>query len=278
MKIIFAIVALLASYFAQAQTNFQGQATYFSKTDLPIRMKNMTASKDLPPDIIKELQENIKRENEKTFTLIFDKNVSTYKEEQKLSNGESFITSNINTTGLHYKNIKDKIYMVEKESLSKEFLIKETLPELNWKLTQESKKIGNYLCYKATAIKKINDSDAGFLRENKVKKDTKTNFIKDKEDPTEIEVIAWYTTEIAVNQGPENYWGLPGLILEIQQGKTVILCSKVILNTKIKKEIKAPTRGEVVTQKKYEEMVAKKKAEINESFRKGKSNTINFGE
>jgi GLPGLI family protein len=278
MKIIFTIVALLASYFVHAQTNFQGQATYFSKTDLPNRIKTISASNDLPPDIIKELQEKIKRENEKIFTLIFDKNASSYKEEGKLSNGESFMTSNINATGLHYKNINDKFYMVEKESLSKEFLIKETLLELNWKLTQESKKIGDYLCYKATAIKKLNDSDAGFLREKKVKKDVKTSFIDDKEQPTEVLVTAWYTPDIPVSQGPENYWGLPGLILEIQNGKTVILCTKVVLNTKEKKEIKIPNKGKLVSQKQYEDIVAKKKAEINSNFRNGKTNSINFGE
>jgi GLPGLI family protein len=278
MKIILTTVVVLVSYLTQSQTNFQGSATYFSKTDLPNRIKTISASNNLPPDIIKELQNKIKRENEKTFTLIFDKNASSYKEEQKLSNEESFMTSNINATGLHYKNIKDKFYMVEKESLSKEFLIKENLPELNWELTQESKKIGDYLCYKATAIRKLNDSDAGFLREKKVKKDAKTSFIDDKQQPTEVQVTAWYTPEIPVNQGPENYWGLPGLILEVQEGKTVILCSKVVLNAKEKKEIKIPNKGKLVTQKQYEDIVAKKKAEINANFRNGKTNSINFGE
>jgi GLPGLI family protein len=43
-------------------------------------------------------------------------------------------------------------------------------------------------------------------------------------------ITAWYTPEIPVNQGPENYWELPSLILEINDGKTVVLCSKIVLN------------------------------------------------
>jgi GLPGLI family protein len=185
--------------------------------------------------------------------------------------------SNINASGLHYKNIKDKVYCIEKESLSKEFLIKETLPTLDWQLTQESKKIGDYTCYKATAIKKLNDSDAGIIRDKKAKNDSKTNFLKDEEQPTEVAVTAWYTPDIPVSQGSDNYWGLPGLILEVQEGKTVILCSKIVMNTKDRKEIKAPTKGKVVTQKEYEDIVTKKKAEINESFKSGRGNTIDFG-
>jgi GLPGLI family protein len=79
--------------------------------------------------------------------------------------------------------------------------------------------------------------------------------------PKEVIVTAWYTPEIPVNQGPEGYWGLPGLILEINDGKTVILCSKVVLNPKVKAEIKAPTKGKLIPQKEFDEIVIKKTEE-----------------
>jgi hypothetical protein len=40
------------------------------------------------------------------------------------------------------------------------------------------------------------------------------------------------------------------------------LCSKVVLNLKDKVEIKAPTKGEEITQKKYDETVIKKMEEF----------------
>jgi len=58
--------------------------------------------------------------------------------------------------------------------------------------------------------------------------------------------------------GPNNYWGLPGLILEINEDKTIILCSKVTLNNKEKSKIKAPNTGEKVTQKKFDAIQKKK--------------------
>ena len=70
--------------------------------------------------------------------------------------------------------------------------------------------------------------------------------------------------DIPVNQGPEGYWGLPGLILEVNDGKTIILCSKIVINPKEKTEIKAPNNGKVVTQKEYDDIVTKKMEEMME--------------
>jgi GLPGLI family protein len=81
--------------------------------------------------------------------------------------------------------------------------------------------------------------------------------------PKEITITAWYTPEIPVNQGPEGYWGLPGLILEVNDGKTTIFVQKC-LNPKDKVEIKAPNNGKEVSQKEYDEIVTKKMEEFRE--------------
>jgi GLPGLI family protein len=63
------------------------------------------------------------------------------------------------------------------------------------------------------------------------------------DEPKEKKVIAWYSPEIPVSVGPSNYWGLSGLILEIDQEDRIILCSKVIMSNKEHKEIKVPNVG-----------------------------------
>jgi len=157
--------------------------------------------------------------------------------------------------------------------MGKEFLVQDSLPQLQWKMESETKQIGGYTCYKATTLKPVNMSDFRNFRpkdENKENKDEKketekkTNFMDDFELPKEILITAWYAPEIPINQGPENYWGLPGLILEVSDGKTVILCSKVVMNAKEKAEIKAPKNGKVVSQKEYDEIVIKKMEELRE--------------
>ena len=158
--------------------------------------------------------------------------------------------------------------------MGKEFLVKDSLANLNWKMEAETRVIGGYTCYKATAVKAASKTDFRNFRpkrEEETKKETdkpseekKTNFMDAVEKPKEITITAWYTPEIPVNQGPEKYWGLPGLILEVNDGKTIILCSKVVLNPKDKVEIKAVTKGKVVTQKEYDETVIKKMEEFRE--------------
>jgi GLPGLI family protein len=89
------------------------------------------------------------------------------------------------------------------------------------------------------------------------------------EMPTETVITAWYAPEIPVNQGPESYWGLPGLILEVNDGRTTILCSKIVLNPKEKAKIEAPSKGKVVTQAEYDETVMKKMEEMREMGSQG---------
>ena len=63
------------------------------------------------------------------------------------------------------------------------------------------------------------------------KQESKPSFFT-MDEPKEKKVTAWYTPDIPVNVGPLNYWGLPGLILEIQEEKRIILCSKAVISNK----------------------------------------------
>lgn len=283
-KIIIASIFMISGLL-NAQ-NFQGMAVYESKTSTADFMKGMSTNREMTPEMQKQIEERMKKMFERTFILNFDKTASIYKEEEKLDapggqqQGGRMMMSMMGGGGTHYKNAKNKQYVVDKEFFGKEFLIKDSLPKYEWKLEGESKQIGNYTCFKATAVIKVSESDFRnfrFRNRNNEKegvkkaetvKDTakakKTNFTDDWEMPKENVITAWYCPEIPVNQGPENYWGLPGLILEVNDGKTVILCSKLVLNSKEKVEIKPASKGKEVTQKEYDEIVKKKMEEISE--------------
>jgi GLPGLI family protein len=225
----------------------------------------------------------MKKMSEKTFTLYFDKNASIYEEEVKLDapnsggGGMRMMSSFSGAGGKMYKNIKDKVYTMGKEMMGKEFLIKDTLTNFKWKMTSETKKIGNYTCFKATTERPASKSDFRNLRmssteaksdkkDGKDKSKTSSNILGNMDLPKTIAIEAWYTPEIPINQGPEGYWGLPGLILEVTAGKTIILSSKVAMNIKDKVEIKASTAGEVVTQSKYDDIVVKKMEEMRDMW------------
>ena len=280
-NIFYTSIFLLAFITSNAQKDFQGMAVYESKTSTSDFKSRFEGNKEITPDMQKMIEERMKKMFEKTFILNFDKSASIYKEEEKLDapggqqGGFRMMSSMMGGGGTYYKNVKEKNYTVDKEFMGKEFLVKDSLPKLNWKLESETRMIGGYNCFKATAVRPVSKSDFRNFRpkkqeeakEGEVKKEDtskKTNFMDDIDMPKEITITAWYTPEIPVNQGPESYWGLPGLILEVNDGKTVILCSKIVLNSKDKVEIKAPTNGKVISQKEYDETVVKKMDELKQ--------------
>lgn len=69
--------------------------------------------------------------------------------------------------GTYYKNVKDKDYAVDKEFMGKEFLIKDSLKIYNWAMESETKVIGGYTCYKATAVIAASKSDFRNFRPKK---------------------------------------------------------------------------------------------------------------
>lgn len=274
---------LLTILNVSAQKEFQGLAVYESKTSTSDMNKRMDGNKDISPEMRKMIEERMKGMFEKTFVLNFDRSASIYKEEEKLDapgsgSGMRMMSSMMGGGGTYYKNVKDKTYSVDKEFMGKEFLIKDALPQLEWKMESETKQVGGYTCYKATAMKPVEGSDFRNMRakdedkkdeKKEEKKEQSTNFMEGFEMPKEVLITAWYTPEIPINQGPEGYWGLPGLILEVNDGKTIILCSKVVMNAKEKAEIKAPKVGKEVTQKEYDEIVTAKMKEMQDMRRSG---------
>ena len=279
-KTFFSLAFLLAFITSNAQKDFQGMAVYESKTSTSDFKSRMSGNKDMTPEMQKMIEERMKKMFEKTFILNFDKTSSIYKEEEKLeapgqSGGMRMMSSMMGGGGTYYKNAKDKMFTVDKEFMGKEFLVKDSLTNYKWKMEGETREIGGYVCYKATAVVPASKSDFRNFRPKKeedVKKaetdkagtEKKTSFFDEVDMPKDITITAWYTMDIPVNQGPEGYWGLPGLILEANDGKTTILCSKIVLNPKDKVEIKAVNKGKQVSQKEYDEVVSKKMTEMME--------------
>ena len=78
-------------------------------------------------------------------------------------------------------------------------------------------------------------------------------------------VEAWYTPQIPVRHGPLEYWGLPGLILEVSADNTTMLCSKLVLNPGEIIEIEAPSKGKQVTKLEYRTIINNKMVEFRDN-------------
>ena len=178
MKKIFLAIVGLSTFIATAQKDFQGMAVYESKTSTSDFAKNFEGNKEITPEMKTQIMERMKKMFEKTYILNFDKSASIYKEEEKLdapgqNGGGRMMASFMGGGGTYFKNIKEKQYTVDKEVFGKEFLIKDSLPNLKWVLTEETKKIGDYTCFKATAVKEASKSDfRNYRRKEEKKKET----------------------------------------------------------------------------------------------------------
>ena len=246
-----------------AQKNFQGKATYMSKTTMDMsRFGKMSEQQK------KQRLARMKSFLEKTYTLTFNKTASSFKEEVKLeapgASGPSWGRSN--GQGSIYKNTKDKKMIEDVEQFSKRFLVVEDMEQSQWEMGVETKKIGQYTCYKATLVKEDTNIDWGsiFSRNNKKKDSTNTKEMKPAKKM--LTITAWYTPQIPVSTGPATYYGLPGLILELNAGRTTMLCTEVAISSKEVLEIKEPSKGKEVSRDEYNKIVKVKTEELKARF------------
>lgn len=273
LKIALLLTVLFASSNLFAQ-DFQGKAYYISKTTMDM---DQFGGQDMTPERKKQIQERMKSFLEKEYTLTFTKSESIYKEEEKLEapgsgGGRRGFGASL-TGGPKYKNIQTKELLQDQEFFGKQFLVKDELKDLEWKMGTETKKIGQYTCFKATATVVPSGislqsfrGPRGRNQSNDTEKSKDSAKSKEPVAPKTIEVVAWYTPQIPVNQGPDDYWGLPGLILEINADRTTILCTKIVLNPTEKDTIDKPKKGEEVTQAEYTEITTKKMEEMREMY------------
>ncbi len=243
--------------------DFQGIATYKTHRDFDIKMDS-TKMNDARQ---KQMMDMMKKQFQKTYILTFDKSSSLYKQESELDKpqvGGGFQMSFGNSgSDVFYKNIKEHIYVDHKETMGKKFLIKDTISPIEWKLESETKHIGEYMCFKATYTKEVPKNNFSFNSNSNIDDEN-----EEEEEPEMIErtITAWYTPQIPVSNGPAKYQGLPGLILEIHDGKLTVICSKIVINPEDKSEIEAPTKGKEVSQKEYDDIMDKKTKEMMERY------------
>lgn len=252
------------SVLALKAQEFQGKAEYFSKTILKEKKENSEVKSDKDAELNKMANEALKKSTKKKYVLTFNKQEGLYEqieelEKPDLGNNKIYIKVYSSDVGKKYMNLKDKSKIVEDEIFGKEFLIVETLEKADWKLVNETKKIGNYSCYKAEVIVPVTEKQKQEY-EDFLKKQEKKSSLFSMEKPKDKVVTAWYAPEIPVSLGPLNYSGLPGLILEINEGNRIVLCSKVTLSNKETAKIKVPNTGKRVTQAEFDKI---KKAKID---------------
>jgi len=243
----------------QAIQEFQAKAYYFSKSKMDLGKWGARLSEAQK----KEVGARMKNRLEKGYVLSFNKEESVFTEEDQLDaiSGATDSWGKNFAPGKQYKNVKTNTQLQQQEFYGKKFLVSDVLQPIEWSLDSETKKIGNYSCFKATASIPTDELTWYSFSWDKLRNTTESDSTALKEvKMTQIE--AWYAPQIPVRHGPLDYWGLPGLILEVSADNTTMLCSKIVLNPDEIIEIEAPTKGKEVSKTEYQTIITEKMKEF----------------
>jgi GLPGLI family protein len=238
LKLNFFIFCFLLSLTLFSQNNISGFINYEST----INSKKLDDYLTKKREKIKKQRKSVLESLDKVYLyttpikskLTFANGEGLFIVEDKLSTdiqnlGQRYQKISAGGSNEYYYNENTKTYSIKNcETLGECFIY--TNNYLKWQLTQESKKINGYNCYKA-------------IRSNG-------------------KVIAWYTPLIPVNFGPKGEYGLPGLILELEIGKIIFKATKIVLNPKEKVEIEEPKDGIRVSYEEYVKEIKKAKKSV----------------
>ncbi len=152
-----------------------------------------------------------------------------------------------------YTDINAQMQYESRAMFEKTFLVVDSLKQNKWKISGETKTIAKYLCKKATTmVAAPQQVRMRFGNGPRPAEDTVAP------KPKEVELVVWYTEDIPVSVGPDNYAGLPGAILEVDtdNGSNVIMATEV--STKFpKKELVQPTKGDKMNRAQFQDAMKK---------------------
>jgi GLPGLI family protein len=199
---------------------------------------------ELPP----EFADMVPKERQRKTVLTFNQKESIYKNLKEEQDVAREIEANSSGGGMRmrfmgradnnetYKNIETGTTIEKQEFFGREFrIIGEE--KINWKVSGEQKKIGEYICMKAT-----------YMRDT-------------------IPVTVWFTPQIPVSNGPGSLGQLPGMILEadIDNGTRVITAIDIALRPLTEADqIVVPDKGKELTREEFNKIRDEKMAEMRE--------------
>lgn len=267
MKTPFTRISLLVSLicitfalfsFKPEVKEFQGRAIYKYKAQMDLGRWGARMSEAQK----KQVKARLKNRLEKTYILDFNKEASVFEEKEQLDamSGATDSWGKNFSRGLQYKNVKENQLVQSQEFYGKRFLVKDKLEPINWKLGKETKQIGNYTCFKAVAAIPTQNLEWFNFEWSDLREEEAAEGEEEEIKMTTIE--AWYTPQIPVSHGPAEYWGLPGLIIEVSDGDTVMICSEIQMDPEGELDIIAPDKGKEITKVDYQATIKSKMMEM----------------
>lgn len=228
MKYFFLFLFINNFLFSQSKYT---KACYSIEPLMSDKLKNMIDNQNYG-HFIKESLLTVKKMEP---VLVFD----DYKSIYFIKNHENSL--NFNLTAVLFNGYSSEVIVdirddfVKKNNVQSRFFKEDTFLlidklEFDWVITDESKMIENYLCYKAYI------------------KSTDTNL---------SDVVAWFCPELPYSFGPKGYAGLPGLIVELNDSFSILGLKKIEFNI-IDDDNVFNLKGTEITSQDYHKIVKEK--------------------
>jgi GLPGLI family protein len=255
IQLVFGLLIALTSISTSATAQMkEGKISYERKINM---------HRNLPDPQMKSMVPEFRTDK---FELIFNESVSLFRSVVDDEAPDPFANAGGGGGGMRmnfrmptantFTDMGKQMQYEERAFFEKEFLIVDSLKQYKWKLSEETKTIAKQLCKKATTMitapqMRMRVSIGGGGNNS----DTTANTPR---APKETELVVWYAENIPVSFGPDNYSGLPGVIMEIDQDNGATVTTAVEVSAKYpKKELVAPSKGEKMNRAQFQENMQK---------------------
>jgi len=223
-KIVFILAAIISFQMAAAQLK-EGKIIYERRVNmhkrLPPENENM---KSMIPEFNTSKQQLLFAGDESIFSALPEEQDIR---DQAGQDGNHIVMRMDNGNSETYKNYATERIAELRELGPKKYVIEDTLRKLGWKLYDDTLTLKGYQCKKATAKTRQGD-----------------------------DIIAWYTEAITSPTGPEQFGGLPGMILKMDIGDGWMVFTATDIQTSTDKQlVKAPTGGKKITRAEFQKMM-----------------------
>ena len=258
-KILTVGCAILLATLLQAQQK-QGTVIYERTTQMQAHF-NINGMENMVPQSRKE-----------KFELTFGNNQSLWKQAEQDDNN-SDVTSDgggmqirmvvAGSDDVTYCNFDASKRTDLRMMFDKKFIVDDSIRNMQWKLSDETKTVLGHVCHKATSTQ----------YSTRMQMNMNNGQMERKEVKDTSNIIAWFTSDVPVSAGPAEFQGqLPGLILEmdIHDGRQIYKAQSISEKTDLS-SIKAPQGKKHYTPDEFKAETTKMMQEMQKNNQGGRT-------
>lgn len=237
------LLMLLVSFTtnAQSQQKDSGVIIYERKSNWAKIYSRATFLSQEEKDRMQQTWKN-DSENKTKMKLYFSpsKSIYTYNSDQNESEDGTYTWRQ--SDFIVSKNFDTEQSLEVHEMIGKTYILDDTLRAPKWRIMNQLKDINGYICMKAVTKDTVRKQD----------------------------ITAWFTDTLPSMAGPERYFGLPGVILELEinDGDVIMTAEKIeFKNVEEELKMKKLPKGKKIDEKTYNSLISKYLTECMTSHR-----------